>query len=230
VVVNIIVAQKKVDTVYIDETNNVISKLSFLSKTNSSIYYGLIYDLDSVVYKKLRLSYFFGKLERIKKQQLFKLLSKRNGIDTTQALFFHYSDTLKSKNDFPKENTVVSLKNGGHKHLNSYNRFLKIHKQCLKVEKTYKKTKIIHFYNINQGHPNQVGKLIWYKDYSKVIGNMFKDYYGTFKCFIVRPNGEYFVYNIRDNEGIDIKKMMNSQWDIQVKDFKKRYNSLNENY
>lgn len=222
----ICVAQKKVDTVYLGEKDNFISKMEYKNKINSPLYYALIYDLDTVVCKKARLSYFFGKIELIKKQQLFKLLSKRNNIDTTQVLVFHYIDTLKNKNQFPEKDLIQNLNNGKHKHIISYKTFIRQHKECLRK---YKNTKVLHYYDVNSDHPERVGRVVWYKDPSSVIRKIFRDSYRRFNFFIVKPNGEYYVHNINDGEEINIKKMIRSKWDYHASDFKKRYNSLNGN-
>jgi len=221
------VAQKKVDTVYLGESDDFITKIEYNNKVNSPLYYSLTYDLDTVVYKKTRLSYFFGKIELKKKQQLFKLLNKRNNIDTTQVLVFHYIDTLKNRNQFPKIDLIKNLDDGKHKHIISYKTFMRQHKECLRKYKKYKNTKVLHYYNINNNHPKKIGDIVWYKDPSGVIKNIFRDSYKRFKFFILKPNGEYYIHNIVDGKLIDTKKMIKSKWDYHANDFKKRYNSLN---
>lgn len=85
---------------------------------NSPLYYVLIYknEKNKIVTLKARPSYFFGTIEKVKKQQLFKLLAQRNNVDTTKTIVIHYQDTLKRIDEFPKTNKIVPTKNG-HKHL-----------------------------------------------------------------------------------------------------------------
>ena len=220
-------SQKKEKTIYVDENYLVISKKLHKKRLKSEIYHSLSYDLDTIKYEKLRLSYFFGKFEKIKKQQLFKLLFLRNGIDTTKTLVFHYSDTLKAKYLFTKRDGVVDLKNGKHKHEISYDTYLKRHIECVeKWEKNIGVT-MLHYYNINIGHPEKVGKVKWYKDPSGVVRNIFRDDYKNYNFFVVKPNGQFFVYSLRGTQKINYEKLITSRWDYYEKKFNKTYEKLN---
>ncbi|MBW1295721.1 hypothetical protein [Aquimarina litoralis] len=152
--------QKVKDTLYLDENNDFISKLKFDQKINSIIYYGLTFDLEDAVYKKIRFAYFFGKIDPIKKQQLFKYLSARNGVDTTKIMAIHYSDTLRAKYQFPKKDSIVYINNKkNHKHIPPYRTFIKRHKACTKNFKNKKNANVYHYYTVNLGHPKTYKKI-----------------------------------------------------------------------
>lgn len=222
-------SQKKKESVYLDESYNVITKKQYNKRLNSEIYHSLNYDLDTIKYKKLRLSHFFGKLEGVKKQQLFKLLYLRNGVDTTKTLVFHYNDTLKAKKYFPEKDSVAYFKKGRHKHLICYDTFLEQHKKCVDKWRKKDNISILHYYCVNKGHPDEIGEVLWYKDPSNVIKNVFRDDYKNFKFFALKPNGHFFVYSIRDSKKLDYVKLIANKWEFYEKKFYKTYLKLNKN-
>jgi hypothetical protein len=221
-------SQVKKKTIYLNENYTEITKREHHKKLKSKIYHSLTYDLDSLVYKKLRLSHFFGKLDKLKKQQLFKLLYVRNSIDTTKTLVFHYKDTLKLKSEFPKNDTVVFLKNGRHKHLISYKKFLKQHTNCVKKHNQFTNVTVVHYYHINNGHQDVIGELIWYKDPSGIIKRLFSDTYENFKYFILKPNGTFFIQSVRESKTNIFDEVLKGKWDKYETKFYKRYNYFNK--
>lgn len=223
---NIVLCQ--VDTTYVDESNNYISKQDFYNKIKTPIYSGIRFSTDTLVMEKLRFRYFFGNLDEVIKSQLFKLLSKRHGIDTTKSLIIHYSDTLKSSEEFPKQDTIIYLDTlkQRHRHLSSYKKFIYWHKKCIRNHKKYDKyAQVFHFYGTNNGQPLDYKKIHWYKDYGLVIRKVFSDSYRNFSNIILHPDGSFFLgYN---NE-ISYKDLVKKQkWDVQSNDFKKRIKALN---
>ena len=100
------------DTLYVDEGYVTLERTEFDNKLDSDLYYQIIYDLDSVLLKKLFLNYYLGRLQPKKKSQLFGLLTQRNQMDTTQTMLIHYQDTLKRKEFYPKKSLLFTLKMG----------------------------------------------------------------------------------------------------------------------
>lgn len=213
-------AQLKNRVVYLDVTKEVISKQEFNKKIESDLYSGIKYVTDTLIIKKLKINYAFGKLKTSTKSQLFKLLSSRHQIDTTKTLVFHYMDTLKNKNEYPKSDYLVLLDSNNnvikkikgnrtsyivtpstrnvvkHKHLISYKTFLVSHKKCIKSYKKFikKNVKILHFYSVNNGHPNQYKNHRWYKDYGNILKKLFYIEKRKFSLVVLKPNGEFFLY------------------------------------
>ncbi len=219
------------DTIYLDENDKIIDKRLFNFKFDSSIYYGLRFENDSIVVDKLRFSHLFGKLEETRKKQLFKLFASRNHVDTTKIILIHYQDTLKRIVDFPKENTIVFNKDStSHKHLYSHKSFLQQHKNCLKDFKRNKNTNVYHFFGINTGHPLNYDNCTWEKDNFSLINNMFRDKYKRFSSIIIHPNGNFYCYNFND-EGKNLKVyqdiIKNKKWDEHIDEFSKRLQTLN---
>lgn len=220
-------SQKK-KKVYLSEKFEIITKRYYNKMFNSKLYHSISYDLDTIVYKKLRLNYFFGQLDKDNRGQLFKLLYSRNKIDTTKTLMFHYKDTLKSKKQFPKKDKTVYLKNGKHKHLVSYETFLRHHSNCKSKYDNYHDVTILHFFSVNNGHPKRVGDLIWYKDPSNVIKRVFRDGYKSFSVFVVKPDGRFFIRSLNSISAPNSEQLLNGSWDKLEAKFYKRYNKLNK--
>lgn len=208
-------AQK--DTIYADENDFPISKEIFNKKLSAPIYYGLRFDTDTLVLQKIKLKFYIGELESNTKHQLFKLLNKRHQIDTTKVLIIHYSDTLKLPNEFPKRNYVVfkdSLDNivkviqgpttfvdlnkirsvKKQEHFWSYKTFIREQKKCMKSHVKYKdEAQVLHFYNQNNGHPEKLNELRWYKDYGLVIKKILMSIENEFDVIIIHPDGDFYV-------------------------------------
>jgi len=66
---------------FLDEGKIEISKRIY-NKMRSNLYYGQRYANDSIIYNVLNLSYYFDKIKKTQKEQLFKLLTQRNKVDT----------------------------------------------------------------------------------------------------------------------------------------------------
>lgn len=239
----------QLDTIYADESNHYISKDEFYKKVNSSIYYGLRFDTDTLVLQKIRFRYYLGSLPITIKSQLFKLLNRRHQIDTTKTLVIHYTDTLKSAEEFPKRssivyrdslNNIVKIPNTGtfidlkgiedikkHEHIWNYKKFINQHKKCIKNHKKFSEVaSVLHFYNYNNGHPEKVKNLMWYKDYGSVINKIFADSYKNFQQLIVYPNGDFYVQTMNGNIPYDdlVRKM---NCDNYKYDFLKKMELLN---
>lgn len=239
----------QLDTIYADENDHYISKDEFHRKVNSSIYYGVRFNTDTLVLQKIRFRYYLGSLPTTVKTQLFKLINKRHQIDTTKTLIIHYIDTLKSVDEFPKRSGVVyrdSLNNiveipntatfidfssiGGikkHEHIWNYKKFINQHKKCVKEHQKFNdEANVLHFYNYNNGHPDIVKNLKWYRDYGSVIKKIFTDSYKNFQQIIIYPNGDFYIQAMNTNILYDdlVKK---TNWDKHKDDFLKKMELLN---
>ena len=182
---------------YIDEGLTVIDKKSFKKKLKSDLYYAYEYDLDTVLYKRLYLKYYLGKLDDLPRHQLFTLLTRRNNVDTTQNMVIHYQDTLKAKESFARRDEVVWNKDGTHEHLISYNTYIKRHKRCNAFYKKKYRGNLYHFFNFNAGHPEQIKELTWHKDHLKMLRRLFYNNSNNENGWSVTlfPNGDYFIKN-----------------------------------
>ena len=243
------------DTIYVDENDKPISKEIFNNKLNSPIYSGLRFDADTLILQKIEFKYNFGNITPSVKNQLFKLLNKRHQIDTTKTLVIHYQDTLRAKSDFPKENKTVyydSLNNeiekitkktqvpGGvkidfsnfykvskHVHIQNYSGFLRGQKTCVRSYKKYDKTaSVLHFYNINNGHPNVLKKLRWYQDYGGLLKKLFFQDKKKFYTVIIKPSGEFFI-EYHENYFTMCDLLNPEKWNTIKVDFEQKYKALN---
>ena len=216
-------------TIYVDEGYKKITKFEFQKKKDSKLYYSLSYNLDTAIVKRVLLRYYLGKLNHSKKHQLFSLLKARNGIDTLKSIHIHYLDTLKKINSYSDKDSILVLDNGSHKHLISHDTFLKAHEYC---EKTHsgENIKMYHFYNFNEGHPEEIGKLKWHKDNLQLIRRLF--YNGSDNTrrwtIIIHPNGDYAIKNAAISSSKLWKKLKkHKNWDTHLKKFNKDYDKLN---
>lgn len=217
------------DTIFADEGYVLINRGKFESKLRSKLYYDLEYDLDTVILKKLFLRYYLGQLDSLKKQQLYGILAQRNKVDTTQTMVIHYLDTLKRRDSYPRKEYVVSLKNGGHRHIPSYNTFLKAHKHCMKTYRKQEGIKVYHYYHYNEGHPTAYKGLQWNEDPLDVLRKLFyneSDNTVMWRVFL-HPNGDYFVLygSMPNNMYEDLK--FHKNWDTHYRDFWESYNRVN---
>lgn len=239
----------QLDTLYADENDYRISKDEFYKKVNSSIYYGLRFETDTLVLQKVRFRYYLGSLPFTIKSQLFKLLKKRHQIDTTKTLVIHYTDTLKSAEEFPKRSKVVyrdSLNNNvnipisgtfidfnkirsikKHEHIWSYKEYVNQHKKCIKAHQKYSASaSVLHFYNHDNGYSHTVKNPMWFKDHGSVIKKVFADSYKNFQQVIIYPNGDFYIQAMNSNIPYDdlVKK---ENWDTYKNDFLKQMELLN---
>lgn len=237
------------DTIYVDERDHYISKDEFYKKIDSPIYYGLKFDTDTLVLQKIRFKYYLGKLPITVKSQLHKLLNKRHQIDTTKTLVIHYIDTLKSPREFAKRsrivyrdslNNMVKIPNSAsvidlnkmrtikkHEHIWSYKDFISQHKKCTKNHQKYKEVaSVLHLYNHNNGHSDEVKNLKWFKDYGFVIKKVFADSYKNFQQIIIYPNGDFYTQAMYGNIPYD-DLVTKTNWDKHKDDFIKRMELLN---
>lgn len=239
------------DTIYVDENDRYVSKAIFFKKAKSKIYKGVEFSTDTVVLRKLRFNYYFGKLNEITKSQLFKFFKHRYSIDTTKTLVIHYLDTLKAMHEFPKKteiiykdgegniikmpsnsgstvfiNDIVKVKS--HKHIYNHNSFIDRYEKCIKNHKKYRETALIlHFYNINNGHPETYKNVKWLKDKGGLIKKIFSDSYMNFKSIILHPNGEYYLGFKHKAPYRNLVKQL--KWDKYKTDFLNEVAALNNN-
>ncbi len=218
------------DTIYSDENDQIIDKRVFNFKHKSSLFYGIRFENDTVVLNKLRFTYLFGEIKKTKKNQIFKLFSQRSAVDTTKLIVIHYTDTFKSIAEFPKNNMIIYNKDStSHKHISNHKQFIKNHKYCIKNFKKNKKANVYHFYGLNNGHPENYKEYTWQKDHYKLIANIFSDSYKRFHTIIIRPDGNFFCFNNRKGNNIDIYDdiVKNKKWEKHKAKFKVRLKSLN---
>lgn len=241
------------DTIYADENGSKISKSFFYEKMNAPLYTGFRYETDTLVLEKIKFSHYFGKLSPVKKNQLFQLLSLRNKIDTTKTLLIHYQDTLKAIHEFPKKNSIIYKDSIGnivttapsskridlnefrniktHIHQGNYSSFISATKRCLRYYKKYRETVgVLHFYDVNNGHPEQVKNIKWYKDYGSIIKRLFLKKNQNMRSLIIKPSGEFFIdYGSNyDISPLDILKP--DRWDAIKEKFYQDYKTLNNTH
>lgn len=180
---------------FLDEGKIEISKRIYNKKVRSGLYYGQRYANDSIIYNVLYLSYYFDKIKRRPKEQLFKLLAQRNNVDTTKTILIHYENELKGIEEFPKNDTIVYYKNGTHSHLISHKTFIEGHKKCNSTER--KNTKVYHFFSENKGHPLSFEGQEWYKDNLLLLKNTFGNGKESRRnwALIIHPSGEFALRN-----------------------------------
>ncbi len=217
------------DTVFVDEGYVVIDKGRFEAKLRSKLYYSLEYDLDTALVQKLFLRYYLGHLKPLEKEQLYGILAQRNQVDTSQTILIHYQDTLKSRDSYPKKEQIVSLKNGGHRHIPSYRTFFKAHKKCMKTYDRQEGIRVYHYFHHNQGHPTAYKDLEWYEDPLDLLRKLFYnkgDNTRMWRVFLY-PNGDYLVlYGGMPNEMYEDLKF-HRNWDTHYQKFQETYDRVN---
>lgn len=224
---NLSFSQHAVNDVYLDETNKIIDERTFELKALSSVYYSMDFIFENRKYHKLRFEYFLGKIPDTKKSQLFKLLYQRHKIDTTKLLLIHYTDTLKSIDQFPKKNMIVyNADSTSHEHLISHKQFVKNHKKCIKDHKRYKNLNVLHMYEHNNGHPDKFDEVVWYKDDLGIIKKLFND--GVFKYYyiLIKPDGSFYLENTYYNRGLYKDLLKNKKWDKHLTEFQNKLESI----
>ena len=243
------------DTIYVDENDKPISKEIFNNKLNSPIYSGLRFDADTLILQKIEFKYNFGNITPSVKNQLFKLLNKRHQIDTTKTLVIHYQDTLRAKSEFSKISKIVYYDSLGKEvkttikshqvsegarfefvtkgkatkrvYHESYRDFIYVKKLCYKSYKKYDKTaSVLHFYNINNGHPNVLKKLRWYQDYGGLLKKLFFQDKKKFYTVIIKPSGEFFI-EYHENYFTMCDLLNPEKWNTIKVDFEQKYKALN---
>ncbi|APY10037.1 hypothetical protein BWZ22_01725 [Seonamhaeicola sp. S2-3] len=243
------------DVIHIDENGKSISANVFKTKISSSIYHGVRYDTDSLVLQEIKYNYRFGKLLPNAKKQLFQLLSLRHQIDTTRILMIHYIDTLRAVSEFPKKSSTIlydslnqEIKSvqktityplGGVKidlsnnqkvykqeHVLNYRDFINSYKRCYRRYRKYKQVSVFHFYDYNNGHPNELKKLKWFQDYGGVLKKLFFNEKSRGYNVIIKPSGEFFI-EYRENH-ITFDDLINSKkWNEMKINFDKEIKVLN---
>ena len=214
---------------FLDENYQPISEEVFDKKNNSTVYRSIQLMTDSVIYKRVAFKYYLGTLEEKSKQQLYNLLSQRNGVDTTKTIIIHYRDTLPPISSFPKRDSIAPTIGGGHRHINSHKTHLRNLKSCLRYN-TRRKTSIYHFFNFNDGYPLAMeGAIKWNEDPLRMLRKLFYDrsIMNFSWTILIQKNGNFLVhyYGFLPKIFKDLRKGKN--WEIHYSDFQKRYNSLN---
>lgn len=236
------------DTLYLDENDKYISKDNFYKKAESEIYGATRYVTDTLVIGKLEFNYFFSELSGETKSQLFKLFAIRHQIDTAKTLIIHYEEVLKNKLEYPKYSYVEYydslsqkmdyIKNGydlekygkrivERKTILDYESFLRAHENCIKINKRYgDNLTILHFFNQNNGHPIEVKRLKWYKDYGAILKNLFYDNDRKFAVLFIRPDGEYYLL-YKNGKYLFEDLLKSENWNLYRNDFLEELRSLN---
>jgi len=216
------------DTLYSDVEYFNISKKQHNIKLKSNLFSSLRYENDTLVLHRLRHSYLFGKLDSIKRNQLFLLFSNRNKIDTTKIMVIHYQDTLKKISEFPEKSGVVYTKDStSHRHAISHSDYVKNQRACTKNLRKKNTSEVYHFFKHNNGHPLTYKKERWYKDYFGIINELFRDYKSRFHTIVIHPNGDFFCMNYTDGNKLlsDIAK--GKRWEKHKNDFFEKLDYLN---
>ncbi len=216
-------------TIYIDDGLRVVSKKNFEIKHKSSLYYALEFELDTVLYQKLYLKYFIGKLHDSVRTQLFPFIAQRYKIDTTKTMVIHYKDTLKTKTSYPKKDGIINLGDKGHKHVISYNTFIKGQFKCERKYARKNGIEVYHFFNQNEGHPTIYKDLKWHKDQLQMLRRLFYNNSNNsiYWHVTLHPNGDYFINNMGLDKKVYKDLENHRNWDMHRADFERRYLSLN---
>ena len=181
-------------TIYADENDRIISKSYYQKKMNSSIYTGFLYRTDSVVLEKLRLNYYFGKLTPIIRTQFFKFLNHRHQIDTTKSLLIRYTDTLRTKSEYPIRDVFILNNHEFKDYSVTYKKFISRKKSSEVYYRRYKRKLVyLDFYLHNNGHPEAYEDLRWYKDYGGLIKKIFHYLKSDLRTIIIHPDGEFYI-------------------------------------
>lgn len=196
---------------YIDYNTNEITAKEFKRLFNTNLFKKVDIKSDSLHFKTLVFNKRFGTLSKVAKSQLNKHLFFRNGIDSTKIWVVHYVDSLPPLVSRPKVSHIVYLddKKMRHKHLVSYNDFVKRSKTHFKEFKNKEDVTFIHFLRAGgQDYPQELFKSInWFYDPSGFVKRIFS--YGAihFQTQVIYPNGDYVnffgVKNI-----VDLKKLI----------------------
>lgn len=212
---------------YLDEGKIEISKRIYNKKLRSDLYYGQRYANDSLIYNVLYLSYYFDKIKKPQKEQLFKLLVQRNKVDTTKTILIHYENILKPIDEFPKNDTVLYYKNGTHSHLISHRTFIDGHKKCNNTKR--KNSTVYHFFAENEGHPLSFEDQKWYEDNLLLLKNTFGNGKESKRnwSLIIHPSGDFAVRNAELDYRIWNRLVDRIKWDKIKKKFDKKFNKLN---
>ena len=217
------------DTIFADEGYVLIDRNKFETKLRSELYYDQEYDLDTVILRKLFLKYYLGRLEPLKKEQLYGILAQRNRVDTSQIMLIHYLDTLKRRDSYPKKEYIVNLKNGGHRHVPSYRTFIRGHLKCIKNYDKQEGIKVYHYFNHNEGHTTEYRDLQWYEDPLELLRKLFYNKSDNTRMWWVflYPNGDYMLLheNMPREMYEDLK--FHKNWDAHYREFRETYNRLN---
>ena len=114
-----------------------------------------------------------------------------------------------------------------HEHYNTHKGFVLAHKICKNRYRKFKKiAQVLHFYNINNGHPEQYKGHVWYKDYSSLLKKLFLSGYLHSRVIIIRPNGEFFLGYHNHYLFRDVVK--NRKWEKSKSEFKNKLEELNQ--
>ena len=212
---------------YLDESKIEITKRTFNKKLRSKIYYGQRYVNDSIVYNILYFSYYMDRLKRQEKEQLFKLLAQRNNVDTTKSILIHYENILEPIDNFPKNDTIISYKNGTHKHVISHRTFIEGHRVCNETKR--KNSKVYHFFAENEGHPLSFEGQNWYEDNLLLLKNTFGNGKESRRnwALIIHPSGEFAVRNAELDYKIWNQMIAYNNWNRHLNNFDKKFKKLN---
>jgi hypothetical protein len=217
------------DTLWVDEGYVVISRAQFEKKLRSKLYYSREYDLDTAFVQKLFLKYYLGRLEPQKKEQLYSILAQRNQMDTTQTMLIHYLDTLKSRDSYPKNEKIVTLKDGSHRHIPSYRNFIRAQVKCEKNFEKQEGIRVYHYFHHNEGHPTSYKNLQWFEDPLNLLRKLFynKSDHTRMWWLYLYPNGDYMVLfgNMPRELYDDLKVHRN--WEAHLKTFRETYGRVN---
>ncbi|ULC60526.1 hypothetical protein MBM09_05925 [Flaviramulus sp. BrNp1-15] len=136
------------------------------------------------------------------------------------------------KFDFTNYNKVAK-----HKHIQNYRRFLKLNKKCTKRYYKYnnkhnEKVSVFHFYNVNNGHPNEFKELRWFKDYASLLKKLFFDENANTNFAIIKPSGEFLVYypdKHFNNYHVTFLNLLNNETWNEIKiSFEKEFETINK--
>lgn len=193
--------------IYVDETFNEITFLNFKKKINSNLFNTAIIETDSLIFKKLRYTRYFGRLPQKKHSDLKKIFTRFLQIDASKTVLLHYYDSIPS-----------------------------YYKKCISEKIPYKKSEeVINYTNkllkkdivFREVYKNPIcfskhKKCFHYKDYASFIKKTFSDGTISYNNMIIYPNGDFFSGRVDF-----IKLYKKKKYLTEKKKWLKKINQLN---
>jgi hypothetical protein len=220
------------DTIYIDEEVKIISKSEFILKNNSKLYYAFSYKKGDTIANRLFFSYKMDRLKEKSKNQLFSLLSNRNNVDTSKQILIHYRDTLFSKVNYPRNDSIIyTCKH--HTNKNTFKSFIRNTKKCVS-NKNKENINAYHFFKYNMDSSSALDTKLFFKDPLGIIRKLFhnEDGFHRYWAVLIFPDGRFIVNNrihlsYHEIDWNQLKK--GKEWDKNFTKFKYDYLQLNRN-
>ncbi len=185
--------------------------------------------------------YHFGKLNNLQLQRIIKELDAK---DVTKTYIVHYIDALLDYNGYVNRqkkcyqkriNDSINFKNENPDYPKYFycksvlpksqkdilKEDIKLRQILKKYQKKYRKynTEIVHYYY--SGNTGLFPSINWIKDNNKVFKNLLFKYYNQYSYAIIKPDGEYFLFESSINPKQLNKLIKNQNWKKYKDDLKR---------